>query len=120
MTTKVLIVEDNAIIAEATKLMVNEIEGFEVVQHAFSYEEVEEILLNNKIELALVDINLESTKDGYDVSELLIQKQIPFMHTSSYNEFETHNRTKGEFITKPINKFKLKEKLMLLTKIGAK
>lgn len=97
---KILIVEDELIIAEDVKNMLTHME-YEVVDVAMDYDEAIAILETKKPDLILLDVNLNSHKDGIDLAELINEKfKIPFIFTTSYSDSLTLNRAKD---THPIN-----------------
>lgn len=97
---KILIVEDELIIAEDVKNMLTTME-YEVVDVAMDYDEAIAILETQKPDLILLDVNLNSHKDGIDLAELINEKyKIPFIFTTSYSDSLTLNRAKD---TNPIN-----------------
>ncbi len=97
---KILIVEDELIIAEDVKNMLIHME-YEVVDVAMDYDEAIAILETQKPDLILLDVNLNSHKDGIDLAELINEKyKIPFIFTTSYSDSFTLNRAKN---THPIN-----------------
>lgn len=97
---KILIVEDELIIAEDVKNMLTYME-YEVVDVAMDYDEAITILESQKPDLILLDVNLNSHKDGIDLAELINEKyKIPFIFTTSYSDSFTLNRAKN---THPIN-----------------
>lgn len=97
---QILIVEDELIIAEDVK---NSLEkrGFEVLGIAMDYEEAISILKNKKPDLILLDVNLNSSKDGIDLANVINEFYgIPFIFTTSYSDSSTLERAKK---TNPIN-----------------
>lgn len=97
---KILIVEDELIIAEDVKNMLTHME-YEVVDVAMDYDEAIAILETQKPDLILLDVNLNSHKDGIDLAELINEKyKIPFIFTTSYSDSLTLDRAKN---THPIN-----------------
>jgi len=85
---KILIVEDEAVVAEDMRIMLQKI-GYEVVGTALDYEEALEMLEANRPELVLVDIQLGGLKDGIQLAEFIRDTyQLPFMFvTSNADEF---------------------------------
>ena len=75
---KILIVEDNVIIADDMQSMLEEI-GYEVVDNVIVYEQAIEVLKNNHVDLVLIDIILASDKTGIDLGKHIRQNyNIPF------------------------------------------
>lgn len=97
---KILIVEDELIIAEDVKNMLTHME-YDVIGVAMDYDEAITILEDKKPDLILLDVNLNSQKDGIDLAEIINEKyKIPFIFTTSYSDSLTLNRAKN---THPIN-----------------
>lgn len=108
---KILIVEDELIIAEDVKNMLTNME-YEVVDVAMDYDEAIAILETQKPDLILLDVNLNSHKDGIDLAEIINDKyKIPFIFTTSYSDSLTLNRAKNthptNYLVKPFKKEQL-------------
>jgi DNA-binding LytR/AlgR family response regulator len=89
---KILVVEDELIIAEDIKTKLIEL-GYNVIGIATTFDEANTLLENNKPDIAILDIMLRGKKDGIDLAEI-IQKQykIPFVFLTSYADKETVER----------------------------
>ena len=61
---KILIVEDNVIIADDMQSMLEEI-GYEIVDNVIVYEQAVEVLKEKQVDLVLIDIILASGQDRY-------------------------------------------------------
>ena len=88
MSLKILIVEDELLIAEMLAEMLKEL-SYEVVAIAKNYKEALSILNDpeKRIDLALLDINLSSEKDGLDLGlEINENKKIPIIYITSYSD----------------------------------
>ena len=97
---KILLVEDELIIAEDMTNMLERI-GYEVIGSAIDFEEAIEILENEKPDLILLDVNLGGKRDGIDLAEEINKRfDIPFIFTTSYTDGPTIERAKK---THPIN-----------------
>ena len=70
---KILIVEDEPVIAENISIYLDN-NDFEVSAIAYDSDEAFLQLKNNTPDAAILDINLESDKDGIDVAALSIKK----------------------------------------------
>ncbi|MCG2461286.1 response regulator [Flavobacteriaceae bacterium F89] len=91
---KILIVEDNVIIADDMQSMLEEI-GYEIVDNVIVYEQAEEVLKNNHVDLVLIDIILASDKTGIDLGKLIRQKyNIPFIFVTSNSDRATVENAK--------------------------
>jgi DNA-binding LytR/AlgR family response regulator len=91
---KILIVEDNVIIADDMQSMLEEI-GYEIVDNVIVYEQAEEVLKNNHIDLVLIDIILASDKTGIDLGKHIREKyNIPFIFVTSNSDRATVENAK--------------------------
>lgn len=80
---KILIVEDNVIIADDLQQIIEEF-GYNVIGNVISYEKAVEFLSNNIIDLVLIDINLATEKTGIDLANTINEKfKIPFIYLTS-------------------------------------
>ena len=69
---RILIVEDNVIIAHDMQSMLEEI-GYEIVDNVIVYEQAVEVLKNKEVDLVLIDIILASDKTGIDLGKHIRQ-----------------------------------------------
>jgi len=84
---KILIVEDELIIAEDVRQMLTKM-NYEIVGNAMDYDEAISILDTTNPDLILLDVNLNCKKDGIDLAETINQKyKVPFIYTTSYSDF---------------------------------
>ena len=91
---KILIVEDNVIIADDMQSMLEEI-GYEVVDNVIVYEQAIEVLKNNHVDLVLIDIILASDKTGIDLGKHIRQNyNIPFVFVTSNSDKATVENAK--------------------------
>lgn len=91
---KILIVEDNVIIADDMQSMLEEI-GYEVVDNVIVYEQAIEVLKNNHVDLVLIDIILASDKTGIDLGKHIRQHyNIPFIFVTSNSDKATVENAK--------------------------
>ncbi len=82
---KVLIVEDEPLIAEDIKEILLQV-NYDVVGNAFNKEQAFEILKNTTPDIAILDINLGNNTDGILIAEHINQHyQIPFLFLTSYS-----------------------------------
>jgi DNA-binding LytR/AlgR family response regulator len=108
---KILIVEDEGIIAEDMNQMLSDM-GYEVLETAMDYEEALEILSTETPDLILLDVNLGEKKDGIDLAEVINEKyQVPFIFTTSFSDTQTLERAKHvspvNYLVKPFKKEQL-------------
>ncbi len=91
---KILIVEDNVIIADDMQSMLEEI-GYEIVDNVIVYEQAEEVLKNNHVDLVLIDIILASDKTGIDLGKHIRENyNIPFIFVTSNSDRATVENAK--------------------------
>ncbi len=91
---KILIVEDNVIIADDMQSMLEEI-GYEIVDNVIVYEQAIEVLKNNQVDLVLIDIILASDKTGIDLGKHIRDHyNIPFIFVTSNSDRATVENAK--------------------------
>ncbi len=106
---KVLIVEDEILIAETIKLYLTE-RGHSVIGMAISYEEAIKKLDITQPDVILLDIRLYGEKSGLDVAKYLIDTNDPTPYiivSSQYDSEFIEKAMRAEasgYITKPISK----------------
>ncbi len=85
--TRILIVEDDALIAEDIK-DICELEGYKVPSVCYNYHQSIVAIQNNVFDIALLDINLENEKSGLDVAEFIrnMLHPIPILFLTSYSD----------------------------------
>ena len=82
---KILIVEDELLIAEMLKEMLLEL-GHDVVSIAKDYDEALESF-NSNLDLVFLDVNLNSHKNGIDLGkEIKENYNLPFIYLTSYSD----------------------------------
>jgi len=121
MNAKVLIVEDEPLIAQDLKFLLQDL-GLSSVSIVLDYEDALEILKKEVFDLALLDINLSSEKDGIDLAGHLNSLNIPFIFLTSYFNPGVVARAKitrpQAYLVKPFNKHDLQINVeMVLFKI---
>ena len=104
---KVLIVEDEPLIARNISMYLNN-NDFEVAAIAYDADEALLQLKKQQPDFAILDINLDSEKDGIDIAAYINQHHfIPFVYLTSYSDKDTLDRAKktnpSGFIVKPFN-----------------
>jgi len=106
---KILIVEDEAIIAQNLKLTLEDF-GYEISGVCYAYEPALECIRNLDFDILLLDINLGNhfTKTGLDLASLLPQiKQIPFIFLTAFSDRETVLKASklnpSAYLVKPVN-----------------
>ncbi len=101
---KVLVVEDEAIIAQDTKLKL-ESNGYQVVDIVYTGEDALESIKTVKPDIVLMDVLLDGKLDGFETADA-IQKQCPtpVLFISAHSEKELMNKA----ITNPLYKYLVK------------
>jgi len=116
---KVLIVEDEVIVALDIKNTLNKLE-LEVTDIAVSYDTAIESVKTDIPDLILMDINLENSKDGIETA-ISIQniKNIPIIYITAYSDDMTINRAIKtnpiHYMIKPFKTEELKSTIRLAT-----
>ncbi|MGW8121688.1 response regulator [Roseivirga echinicomitans] len=89
MKKRILVVDDEVIIADDLCNTLNNL-GYEALDPALSYKGAIEVLGNEQIDLAILDINLGGKKTGIDVAEFIQEHlNIPFIFLSSHTDTKT-------------------------------
>lgn len=105
---KILILEDEFVIAENTRILLEECYSNIETEIAGDAEEASEILEEFIPDVALVDIRLGEGKTGIEFSEILNKKNIPFIFITAHGDQNTvSNAIKSRplgYIVKPVNK----------------
>lgn len=108
MKTKILIVEDEFIIAAHLKSDLEEL-GYEVCQIAASVNDAEKAITKHQPDIALLDIRLQGEKLGTDLGKQLLEEgRIPFIYLTSHFDKGTIDEAKitrpSAYLVKPFNK----------------
>lgn len=112
---KVLIVEDEPIIAENIAVYLNNAD-FTVSGIAYDDEDAKKQLKSNTPDAVILDINLDSDEDGITIADFINKNyKIPFIFLTSYADRETLERAKAVepwgYIVKPFNEKTLQASL---------
>ncbi|GGW32579.1 LytR/AlgR family response regulator transcription factor [Arenibacter certesii] len=92
---RILIVEDNVIIADDMQSMLEEI-GYVIVDNVIVYEQAVEVLKNQEVDLVLIDIILASDKTGIDLGKHIRKNyDIPFIFVTSNSDRATVENAKS-------------------------
>lgn len=102
---KVLIVEDERLIAENLSDMLEEL-GYQVCEPCISYGQALETIETESPTLALLDIQLAGRKDGIDLAERIRRDyHFPFIFLTSFSDKATVERAKktlpNAYLVKP-------------------
>ncbi len=104
----ILIVEDEILIAQDLKEILEEV-GYDQVFRVRNYQQAIEVLNAQRIDLILLDINLNHSSSGIDLANHINQcQQVPFIYITSYSDAGTiadvkQTRPAG-FLLKPYSK----------------
>lgn len=113
MNKKILIVEDEFVVANALRLTLEQA-GYMVTGIAATAEEADEQLQNEKPDFVLLDIQLEGKRSGIDLAKVLNEKNIAFIYLSANSSQKTLEEAKETdpygFLVKPF-----REKDLLVT-----
>lgn len=104
---RILIVEDEFMISEDISMRLEDF-GYFVAGTASSAEEALELLEDDIIDLALLDVNINGAMDGIELSKIIKEKyQIPFIFLTSLGSKTIVERAKesqpSSFLLKPFN-----------------
>lgn len=122
---KVLIVEDEVLISEELKGLLEE-DGYEVVGIAEDFETALAIIEDINPDIALLDINLQNKDEGFRVASYLNNSlSVPYLFLSSYSDSKTLDKAvklgPSSYITKPYTKEQVLSAVKVLsTKIKPK
>lgn len=102
----ILIVEDEAIIAETLQEMLRQL-GYDNLKRCKTQSQAEDAINNEKIDLAILDINLAGDHEGIALGHLCSKKKIPFFFLTSYSDRSTIIEAKeakpGNYVIKPFS-----------------
>jgi CheY-like chemotaxis protein len=116
MSKKVLIVEDEQLVAYLMENYVTENNCCEVIASVDNGDEAVEIAKNEKPDFILMDVRIEGDKDGIETALTINREQnIPIIYTSGNSDEKTTERAKNTnmlgFLVKPVNKEELRKLL---------
>jgi DNA-binding LytR/AlgR family response regulator len=124
MSRKILIVEDEPLIAEDIAGIVTEL-GYTVIGMADSYEEVEALLQDPQFvpDIVLQDIQVHGDLDGVDIwNYVRTQRNCQVVFLTSFSDDRTINRVRAAkadgYIVKPFKREDLKTTLALLPQVA--
>jgi DNA-binding NtrC family response regulator len=104
MSKKILIVEDEFIVANDLSMMLEKA-GYDVCDIADSVEEAREIIARQKPQLVLLDIHLKGKLTGIDLAKQLAEEQIAFVYLSANSNQKILEQAKATqpygFMVKP-------------------
>lgn len=106
----ILIVEDEALIAENLRLTLEDL-GYQVPEACYTYAEAMEAFQRLPPDLVMLDINLSSAdpaQDGLALGKYLAEHtDLPFIFLTAYNDLDTIRQATGlapsGYLIKPVN-----------------
>ena len=115
---KILIVEDELIIAKGISLILEQ-EGYEVRLGITSVPQAIELINKESFDLVLIDIKLYQNSDGIGLGHYLLQKDtIPYIYITSYSDNLTIDRIKDTrphgIIIKPFKPIDIKSTVLIV------
>lgn len=114
---KILIVEDESIVALDIRSALRKL-NYEVTDMVASYEQAIQSVKNNCPDIALLDINLQNSKDGIAIAKKLQKKMdISVVYLTAFSDDDTLQRAVKTnplgYILKPFTRAELKSSLIL-------
>ena len=115
--TKILIVEDETIVALDIKSSIEEL-GFEVTNTVISYDDAICSVKQNQPDIIIMDINLENSKDGIQTAiDIKKIKNIPIIYLTAFCDDETMSKAIKTnplaYLIKPFKTNELKSTILL-------
>lgn len=109
---RVLVVEDEWIVSEEVKELLL-LSGYEVAGQAAEANDALEILDEKKVDVALLDINIDGDTDGIELAHQILEKhQCAIIFLTAFDDDKFINRAKGvkpaAYIVKPFEERNLK------------
>jgi two-component system response regulator LytT len=117
MKKKILIVEDEVLISEHLKRIVQN-QGYEALEICEDYNETIDLLKTVTPDLVFLDIRMNGVDDGIEIAKHLRTKDIPFIFITSFSDKETlknaiYQKPIG-YVLKPFSKEDITEQLKLI------
>ncbi|MCG8573881.1 MAG: LytTR family transcriptional regulator DNA-binding domain-containing protein [Flavobacteriales bacterium] len=117
MSKSILIVEDEPLIADDLKIVIEKL-GYTVAAMVDSAEGAVDFLLSNKVDLALLDVQIKGDTDGIDLAGILKEKfGVPYIFLTSFFDDDTIYRIREAsplaYIVKPYKDIDIKVNLGL-------
>ncbi|MFN6074491.1 MAG: LytR/AlgR family response regulator transcription factor [Fluviicola sp.] len=111
MNAKILVVEDEIIIADNICEILRSY-NYETLEPALSFEQANRAVQELKPDIVILDINLKGKKTGFDfANEVLKTLEIPFLYLTSNSDFPTMKEAiatnPSAFLVKPFNESEL-------------
>lgn len=115
--TKILIVEDESIVALDIKRTLEKMD-YEVTNMAYDYQGAIKSVEINRPDLILMDVNLGNSKDGIETAkEIKTYHDIPIIYLTAFSDEQTINRAietnPVRYLIKPFKREELKSNILL-------
>ena len=108
MKIRILLVDDEALVAERARIIIDSLDNYIVESVAYNYKSASKLIEEGNFDLAIIDINLEEEKSGMDLAQLLGKKHKPFIFLTSFADQDTLATALAcnpiGYSVKPINK----------------
>jgi len=107
MSKRIIIVEDEALIATEIKMVLNSL-GYTVVGHSMNGDKALDLFATVEADLYLLDISIKGTLNGIDLAKIIREKyKLPFVFLTSFSDRITLDKVKDTmpygYIVKPFN-----------------
>lgn len=117
MKKKILVVEDEPLIADSLEMIVNDT-GYECIGQTDNVTDALLMIGNHQPDLILLDINLAGNQEGLDLAEILQKREkIPCVFISAYSDEKTVERSSKTdpygYLVKPFNQSDVRVALKL-------
>lgn len=100
---KVTYIDDHKIVKEGVSFLLSQYPYIEVIQNNYDAEKVEDLLSRNRVDVLILDLQLETHKgkkvlNGYDICEAILSKypDIKVIAHSMYDNVESVNKIFGK------------------------
>lgn len=115
MKKRILIVEDEALIAASIESILTRI-GYQVVGHSMNGDKALDMFVNTPCDLVLLDISIQGTKNGIDLAKILRKRhQLPFVFLTSFSDQKTLDMAKETmpygYVVKPFTEEDLRSNI---------
>jgi two-component SAPR family response regulator len=114
--TRILVVEDEALIAVMVEDMLTEM-GSEVVGPVGTIESALELALKEELDAAVLDVNVRGERID-PVAEVLLARGVPVLFATGYGEVRLQSGAAATVIDKPYTQEKLARGLMAAMEVA--
>jgi two-component system, response regulator PdtaR len=115
MKKRILIVEDEAVIAESLKLCLED-SGYNILKTVSTGEDAIKSAEKNKPDLILMDVRLRGPMNGYEtVTKIRLNSNIPVIYSTAGDQYQIDEMARGtkpyDYIIKPFDHDELVSKI---------